>query len=317
LIAESNTVNFKHGEKIRVVPKDFSLEITKKVTLSCLDFSTSIPKVFLDGTWANGLDDQITEAAKNGKHFFVSIDTDGDYELDLQSSNGASLTCIHVRKNIDAHLIINGKSTGKHFSEIRMICDDDSNVNVIRKHPGSSLFETKKLHVMKNAQIEWKEMIHDGEYTRSHILADLLGMNARCDVNCGFVCKGNEKSDIYTIARHVGKGSKSNLVTKGIVLDRAQALSRGLIRIEKEASGSDGYEKQDTLVLSADAEADAIPNLEILNHNVTCSHGSTVGKIDEEKLFYLMSRGLNRKEAIKTIVAGYFSDMDELVEAAL
>ena len=91
-----------------------------------------------------------------------------------------------------------------------------------------------------------------------------------------------------------------------MLTDSSKGLSRGLVRIGKNAAGSNGYEKQDALLLSDKAEADAIPNLEIHNNEVKCSHGSTVGQIDAEKMFYLMSRGLNEKEAKLKIVEGYF-----------
>ncbi len=312
-----SSVSFKHGEKILIAPKDFSLAIGKDVSLSCLDFSTSIPASFLDDSWKSITDDEIGACALAGKRFFVNIDHDGEFEIDLSCNDGAYLLCVAVKMGVTAHVIISGNHTGKAFGEIRVSTDSDSVLRVTRRHPGGELYETKKVHVGKSSEFIWKEYVHGSPYTRSHIVCDLLGLNSVVDVQCGFVCKGHEKSDVYTIARHVGKGSKSNLVAKGIVLDKSQALSRGLIRIEKSADGSDGYEKQDTLVLSEHAEADAIPNLEICNHNVTCSHGSTVGRIDEMILFYLMSRGMSRADAIKTVVSGYFSGMDELVEAAL
>ena len=84
-------------------------------------------------------------------------------------------------------------------------------------------------------------------------------------------------------------------------------MSRGLVKINKNAPGSNGYETQDALLLSNKAEADAIPNLEINNNDVKCSHGSTVGQVDEDKLFYLMTRGLTKDEASQKIVEGYFT----------
>ena len=91
-------------------------------------------------------------------------------------------------------------------------------------------------------------------------------------------------------------------------------MSRSIIKIEEGASDSDGYEKQDALILSENAEADAMPQLEIKNPNVKCSHGSTIGQIDKEKIFYLMSRGLDIEKAKKKIVEGYFNNTLEQIE---
>ena len=73
------------------------------------------------------------------------------------------------------------------------------------------------------------------------------------------------------------------------------------------ASNSKGCEKQEAIILGSKAEADAIPHLEVENSNVKCSHSSTIGKIDNDKMFYLMSRGLNEKEARNQIIEGYFA----------
>jgi len=97
-------------------------------------------------------------------------------------------------------------------------------------------------------------------------------------------------------------------------LENSRALSRGLVYISKNAEQSTGYEKQDALLLSDEAEADAIPNLQIENNDVKCSHGSTIGQIDKEQLFYLMSRGLNEESAKKKIIEGYFAPVLDMMQ---
>ena len=86
-----------------------------------------------------------------------------------------------------------------------------------------------------------------------------------------------------------------------------------LIKIESNAFESNGYQKEDTLLLSPDAEADSIPNLEIDNNEVRCTHGAAIGPVDEEKLFYLRSRGLGEELAKKKIVEGFFEPMIQRV----
>jgi len=119
---------------------------------------------------------------------------------------------------------------------------------------------------------------------------------------------------LYTKAVHFAPHTESNLFTRGVVNGTARALSRGLIAIKSNASASKGYEKQDALILSEEAEADAIPNLEIENYDVKCSHGSSVGQIDPESMYYLMSRGLSEDDAKKLIIMGYFQPVMELLD---
>ena len=96
------------------------------------------------------------------------------------------------------------------------------------------------------------------------------------------------------------------MFTRGVVKDKSKALYRGLIEVGKEASGTNGYQKEDVLILNEGAVADAIPNLEINNNEVKCSHGVSIGKISEEHLFYLMSRGLDENLAKKEVIEGFF-----------
>ena len=79
--------------------------------------------------------------------------------------------------------------------------------------------------------------------------------------------------------------------------------------MEENAENSDGYQKEEVLLLSEEAEADSIPNLEIHNENVKCSHGASIGSIDKDKLFYLMSRGLSKETSIKLVVEGFFDSL--------
>ena len=98
---------------------------------------------------------------------------------------------------------------------------------------------------------------------------------------------------------HNAKNTTSKIITKGVLNNKSKALSRSLVKIKENAPKSNGYEKQEALLLSENAEADAIPYLEIDNNDVKCSHSSAVGQIDKDVLFYMMSRGLNESEAKK------------------
>ena len=93
-----------------------------------------------------------------------------------------------------------------------------------------------------------------------------------------------------------------------------KCLYRGLVKINRNAFGSNGYQKEDTLLLSEEAAADSIPNLEIDNNDVKCTHGASIGRIDREKLFYMKSRGLNEEQATREYVKGFFEPLIQRIQ---
>ncbi|MEK6871958.1 MAG: SufD family Fe-S cluster assembly protein [Nanoarchaeota archaeon] len=161
----------------------------------------------------------------------------------------------------------------------------------------------------KDARVAWSDICLGSEYMRSSLISILEEEGSSTKLNVLYVGRKQQHFDLYTAAIHAAAHTNSESMTKGVLEEEAKALSRGLVRIEKNAAGSNGYEKQEALLFSELAEAHAIPTLEINNHNVKCGHGSSVGQIDPEILFYMMSRGLNKASAQKKIVEGYFAPL--------
>jgi Fe-S cluster assembly protein SufD len=96
---------------------------------------------------------------------------------------------------------------------------------------------------------------------------------------------------------------------KGALQDQSRLVWRGMIKVDPDAQKTDGYQRNDNLILSGDARADSIPGLEIEADDVRCTHGATAGRVDEEQVFYARTRGLTRNEAIRLIVAGFFQQV--------
>ena len=117
---------------------------------------------------------------------------------------------------------------------------------------------------------------------------------------------GRQHLDYQTRQDHTAPHTESDLLFKGVVLDRARTVFRGLLHLRKEAQQTNAYQATHSLLLSPRARADALPILEIEADDVRCKHGSTTGRVDEEQIFYLMSRGLSRQDAQRLIVQGFF-----------
>jgi Fe-S cluster assembly protein SufD len=112
--------------------------------------------------------------------------------------------------------------------------------------------------------------------------------------------------DHDTRQEHLAPHTKSDLLFKGALAGKSRSVWRGMVYVAPNAQKTDGYQSAHTLLLSEDARADSIPGLEILADDVRCSHGATVGKVEEEILFYLTTRGIPRADAERLAVEGFF-----------
>src|SRR5450756_1162935 len=124
---------------------------------------------------------------------------------------------------------------------------------------------------------------------------------------------GNQRFHHHTLQDHQGPNGSSDLLYKVALTDHARSEFSGLIRVHKNAFKADAYQANRNLALSSHARADSMPKLEIENNDVRCTHGATVGPIDEEQLFYLTSRGLQRSAAERMIVEGFFEQVMEKI----
>ncbi len=112
-----------------------------------------------------------------------------------------------------------------------------------------------------------------------------------------------------TIQEHASPDTTSNINFRVALKDNASSIYQGNIKVDKVATRTNAFQSNKNLLLGAEARADSIPKLEILTDDVKCSHGATVGPVDKEQLFYLMSRGLPLKEAEELIVIGFFAEV--------
>jgi len=149
------------------------------------------------------------------------------------------------------------------------------------------------------------------EYGRSRVDCRLTGRGASGDLDAVYFATGQQTLDYRTFQWHDAPDTTSNLLFKGAVDDDARSVYTGLIRVEREARGTNAFQTNRNLKLSDRAWAESVPNLEIETNDVRCSHASTVGPIDEDQLFYLESRGVPTDTAERLIVAGFF---DEVLE---
>lgn len=120
---------------------------------------------------------------------------------------------------------------------------------------------------------------------------------------------GTQHFDHHTLQTHLAPHTTSDLLYKMALKDRAASIYTGLIRMTKAAQKADAYQSNRNLLLSEAARATAVPQLEIEANDVRCTHGASVGTIDEEQRYYLMARGLSRHEAEQMVACGFFEEL--------
>ncbi|OFX14709.1 MAG: Fe-S cluster assembly protein SufD [Armatimonadetes bacterium RBG_19FT_COMBO_69_19] len=115
--------------------------------------------------------------------------------------------------------------------------------------------------------------------------------------------------DVHTLQEHRAPHTFSDLLYKNAVKDHARSVFSGMIRVHPGAQKTNAFQANRNLILSGGAKADSIPNLEIMANDLRCTHGSATSRLNEEHLFYLMSRGLRRVDAVRMVVEGFFAEV--------
>lgn len=148
-----------------------------------------------------------------------------------------------------------------------------------------------------------------GKLGRLDLGVRLEGDGASSEVVGLYFGEGSQTLDYRMLITHVGRSTSSDVFLKGAVEDEAQSVFTGLLRIEKDAQKTSTFETNRNLVLSDNAKAHSVPNLEILCDDVVCGHGSSVGPLEEEHLYYLQSRGLGKERAERLLIKGFFREV--------
>jgi Fe-S cluster assembly protein SufD len=170
-------------------------------------------------------------------------------------------------------------------------------------------FAHHKALVGRNAAIQWTIGALGSRLAKVNQHVALVGEGAEAQVNGVMFTDGRQHLSYHTRQHHEVPRCKSDLLYKGALQGNSRIVWRGMIKVDRDAQKTDGYQRDDNLVLSDSARADSIPGLEIEADDVKCTHGATAGRVDDEQVFYAMARGLTRKEAVRMIVAGFFQQV--------
>ena len=163
--------------------------------------------------------------------------------------------------------------------------------------------------VGRDATLTSANVVLGGDYARVRTDSRLAGQGGVANLLAVYFGDGGQMHDFRTLQDHDAPRTTSDLLFKGAVEDQAQSVYSGLIRVRKGAAGTSAFQTNRNLVLSEGAHASSVPNLEIEENDVRCSHASAVGPIDEDQRYYLESRGVPPEVAERLIVLGFFDEI--------
>ena len=173
---------------------------------------------------------------------------------------------------------------------------------------------TKRVEIRRDARVRWVPVHLGGHLTRQTL--DIVTAEPGSDMrHTGlYFTEGREHLDLFTTDKHEAGHTTGDTVWKGALTGESRGSYEGLIEIVQGAQESHTYLQTHSMLLSPKAKADAIPSLIVKTDNVSASHGGTVGELDEEQIFYMMTRGLSRGEAMRVLVEGYFEEVVQRLE---
>ncbi|EMA50722.1 MULTISPECIES: Fe-S cluster assembly protein SufD [Halococcus] len=191
-------------------------------------------------------------------------------------------------------------------------------------------YTLKRGHADSHATINWIEGNVGSRLTKSSVETRLLGEGSESQIVGAFFGHNDQHFDVAARVWHEAEHTTADLVTRGVLDDDARSVYEGVQDVGSNAWDTSSYQRENTLMLSDESEADASPKLIINNHDTEASHSATVGQVDQQDLFYMTSRGVSPRMARNMLVEGFFvpvleeiaveefrDDLDDLVAERL
>ncbi len=223
---------------------------------------------------------------------------------------GSEITCV------DEYLSPDLSAPALSLNGVEIFGSDDAIVRYLsiqRYGRGVRHFSMQHANTGRNASLNGFNVTLGADLSRCDVSSHLLGPGSNSEMLAIWFGDRDQHFDHHTLQNHAAPSARSDLLFKGALAGSARSVFRGLIRVAEGAQLTDAYQTNRNLLLSEDARATSLPNLEIAADDVRCSHGATVGQVDAGQLFYLMSRGLTRFQAERLLVLGFFDEVLERV----
>jgi Fe-S cluster assembly protein SufD len=284
---------------------------------SVLDYAQNFMPVQEDS--ASNLARINAEHSVDGVNLHLPAGLDAGTLLIFSHNSGVAPFAVHPRHRItlgeDARLTIIEVSKGESVYWHNPVAD-------VSLHAGAQLthirlqqesleaFHTAliRVNIASRAVYEHFTATIGAKLSRTELHTTLLGENAHTDINTAQLLRGAQLGDFTAIVRHAAPNCASRQTVKSVLDDHARGVFQGRIEVARGAQKTDGYQMSRALLLSERAEMDIKPELEIFADDVKCSHGATIGALDDEQLFYLRSRGIPEAEARLILIRAFLEE---------
>jgi len=246
----------------------------------------------------------------------VEIDEPFQVAFVLEGEGNVSLprTLIVAEQSASVNYIEESISHGDHgqalnVGVVEVYANDDAQVRYVDvQRWGEDVynFNIKRSVGQNDSFVIWETGQLGGRLTKTYYDSLMPGNGASMEFNGVYFLEGKQHLDVDCLIHHTGLATNGDLLLHGAVKDKSRSVFTGLIKIDKTAQQTNSYLKNENVMLDPTARADSIPSLEIDANDVRASHAATIGKIVEEYVFYLMSRGIPRNTAVRMVVEGFF-----------
>jgi len=226
----------------------------------------------------------------------------------IRLAAGAKLTLIEI---------FEGKGTYLHNPVTEIVVGTGAKLTHIRlQNESMAAFHLATLYadIAAGAAYEAFTLSIGGQMVRTEIHAHLHGAAGHAALNAAQLLRGTQHSDFTTVVSHDAPGCTSRQTVKHVLAGKSRGVFQGKIEVARAAQKTDGYQMNQALLLTPDAEIDCKPQLEIYADDVKCSHGATVGALDPEQLFYMASRGIPGEDARAILVRAFLAEALDVIE---
>ena len=239
---------------------------------------------------------------KNDNNFFnqkiiINVEENSKLDLIIYSIN---LNSVPIFLNTSNFFLVEKYGLLKLFS-INDLNDKDLNYNF------------NQVNVTENGIFENFILSCSSAFFKNDIQCILKENHSSGFINGAILAQNNKHHEIKTNINHIGQNTKSYQKIKSVLNKNSKAIFQGKVHVDSNAQKTDGYQLSKAIILDQDSEFDSKPELEIYADDVKCTHGSTSGSLDEDAIFYLMSRGLSRFKAKKLLIKGFLVDAIETI----
>ena len=315
---EHNKIVIVNGKVERL---SFEYEESDKINLTTLDNFNQNPNdnnslLSLNNSFSNKIHNILVKKNYSFKKPLIIYqitnekvsNTNINFQLNFELEENSLIKIINLSDDNSEKNFINNLfnfNLGKYAILKNYKIDKKSNTNI--KYDYSSI--TQK----ENSISETFIFSSGSDYIKNEVSCDLEGQYSSAFINGIHLLSKNKHHEIRTNTNHLYENTKSYQLIKSVIDDSSKSVYQGKIYVDSKAQKTDGYQLSKAVLLNEKAEFNAKPELEIYADDVKCSHGSASGSLNEESIFYLMSRGLDNKTAKELLITGFFLDVVEKI----